>query len=456
LTTTSRARRLRHLALAVTILLAAPACGSRVDVDAASDQELDGDTPAAAAPEADAAEVGSIANPCSDDAPEGSPSADVPGVTDDSIRIGVISDRENPAVPLPTVGIEEAVKAFVEYCNEAGGINGRTLELKTYDSKIAETEAATTAACRDDLFALVGTGSVQDQQGVTTRVECGLPEIGAYSATSTRSESEDFFQPVVGTRSTFFNVGPCKWIAEKFPDAVKKAAIVYTDLPAASVRAAQIRDNCEAEAGFEFVVDEGTSFGTTDWSTVAAQMKARGVRYFTMVSEAAGTISLMEEMDKQGVELEVIDLGQQYYTKDVGDAAVADGAYVLTNTVPFSEIDESPALQLYRDYVEETGAGEDKITTLGVQAFSAGLLFATAADALGAALTREGLVTELEGINEWDGGGLQMVTNPGDDVHNECFLYMRIVEGEFVREYPDEGFQCDPANVIESDKAYEN
>ena len=143
-----------------------------------------------------------------------------------------------------------------------------------------------------------------------------------------------------------------------------------------------------------------------------------------MSASAETLIALLDEVQKQGLELEVIDLGQQYYDPAVAAAAAATGAHVLTNTVPFSEADETPVLGLYTDYMDEVGAGDDKVTTLGVQAFSAGLLFATAADALGADLTRENLVTELEGITEWDGGGVQMTTNPGERVHNACFLYM--------------------------------
>ncbi len=466
MTTTHRTRRARLFALTLALLLLAAACGSRTDTDASGgDQGLDAPSGeegggdgggSGGVPEPDAAELGTMENPCSDTPVEGEAPADAPGVTAEALRIGVISDKENPAVPLPTVGIEEAVKGFVEFCNAAGGINGRQLELKTYDSGITRTEEVTAQACRDDLFALVGSGSVQDQQGVGTRVDCGLPEVAAYSATSARAESENFFQPIVGSLSQFFNVGPCQYIAEQFPEAVKKAAIVYTDLPAASVRGAQIRDNCEREAGFDFVVDHAQAFGDTDFSSLVAEMKEKGVTYFTGVSAASETLALLEEMQTQGVEPEVIDLGQQYYDPVVAQSPATEGAYVLTNTAPFTEADENPVLGLYDEWVRKAGAGDDKITTLGVQAFSAGLLFATAANAAGADLTRETLMSELEGITEWDAGGLHLPANPGENVHNECFLYLKVEGGEFVREFPDEGFECDPSNVVKSDESYKS
>ena len=458
---------MRRLALVLLCLLAvvASGCGSRADTESADDSGLDapsdeqdggGDEGGGEALGPDSAELGTIANPCSDEPVEGETPADVPGLTDDTIRIGVISDKENPAVPLPTVGIEESVTAFVEFCNAAGGINGRQLELQTYDSQISRTEEATSAACRDDLFALVGTGSVQDQQGISTREGCGLPEVGAYSATTSRALSEDFFSPIPGLDPEQFNVGPCRYIAEQFPDAVTKAAMVYTDLPAPKVRGQQTVEACEAEAGFDFVVDEAIPFGDSDYSALVAEMKAEGIEYFSMVSATSDTLALLEEMQTQGVEPEVIDLAQQYYDPAVAEAAVTDGAHVLTNTVPFVEADETPVLQLYLDWMEEVGAGEDKISTLGVQAFDAGLLFATAAAAAGADLTRETLVSELEGIDEWDGGGLQMTTDPGAGTTQECVLYLTVTDGEFQREYPDEGFACDPDNLYTSDQSFES
>ncbi|HEV7762985.1 MAG TPA: hypothetical protein VGO78_28435, partial [Acidimicrobiales bacterium] len=68
--------------------------------------------------------------------------------------------------------------------------------------------------------------------------------------------------------------------------------------------------------------------------------------------------------------------------------------------------------------------------------------------------SRDGLVTALQGITEWDGGGLHMPTDPGEAVHNDCFLYMKITDGDFVREYPEQDFDCDPAYVVESEESY--
>jgi ABC-type branched-subunit amino acid transport system substrate-binding protein len=196
------------------------------------------------------------------------------------------------------------------------------------------------------------------------------------------------------------------------------------------------------------------AYGNNDFSTYVAQMRDEGVEYFTMVSSTAETLAVLDEIEKQGLELEVLDLGAQYYDKTLAASPLADGAYVAANTVPLNEGDSIPALQTYLDAMSEIDA-DDKVTTLGVQAFSAALMWATVVERLGNDITRESLVDGLSEVHEWDGGGLHMVTDPGAGALIECFLYLRVTDGDFVREHPDDGFACSPDNIQESSRAFE-
>ncbi len=447
----------RLVVLLAVLALVAAACGSRLssaELRTGAGAGGGGATGASSASDSGgtgAQRVGTLDSPCGGASSTSAsttaapaPAAAVPGITADTIRIGVISDKKNDITPVPTIGIEEAVQGFVDYCNSLGGINGRKLALSKYDSGIVNTDAVTKQACGDDLFALVGDGSVQDQQGVQSREGCGLPEVAAYSATQDRAVSTDFFQPVP-SRLDKYNVGTCQYIAKKYPKAVKKAAIVYTDVPASRDRAQEIVQACEKGAGFKFVVNKGLAFGEKNFGPVVDQMKSEGVQYFTIVSVVPDTLALLQAMQQQDLK-PVVDLGQQYYDDAMLKSQASDGAYVLTNTTPFFEKDSTPALQVYEKWTKEAGG---QFTSLGVQAFSAGLLFAQAAKSLGDNLTRQGLVEALKNIHQWDGGGLQMMADPGSGQQNDCFLYLRIQNGTFVREYPKKGFACDPKYVID-------
>jgi len=116
--------------------------------------------------------------------------------------------------------------------------------------------------------------------------------------------------------------------------------------------------------------------------------------------------------------------------------------------VPFGEADSNDEMQRYLHWLEETDAAEEP-TALAVQSWSAALLFASVAKNLGDNLTREGLVAELQKVTEWDGHGIQAPANIAEQVPPECFLYLKVEGGEFVREFPDEGFECDPKGVAE-------
>jgi len=140
--------------------------------------------------------VGSLPVPCGKGTPKPAPAGTI-GVSADgkTIKIAVISDRSGQ-VKVPTASIEESMQAFVDFCNGFGGINGRQLVLEKIDSKLFSQKEATQQACDDKVFAIVGSGSVTDNQGAQTMVDCNLIEVPAYSVTAAKSLSDRLVEPL--------------------------------------------------------------------------------------------------------------------------------------------------------------------------------------------------------------------------------------------------------------------
>ena len=379
----------RLIALAAVVALLTAACGSRL-----SDDELavaagpdgggatatpgGGGTGTTAPTTGDGGPMfGTLEAPCGP-APEGGvkPVEGVQGVTADSIKIGVISDKAG-VVKVPTASVEESVKAFVAYCNELGGIAGRTLDLSTYDAQLTAGDKAATEACNDKLFSLVGTGVVQDDKMAQVLIDCDLLNVAGYTATGAASQSELSFVPLPNP-FVKLNVTPGKYMAEQFPDAIKNSAILSSNLPVANLQADRIVDGYEKAAGFDFTYDKSTEIIQTTYSGEVAEMRSEGVEYLTMVSATSETAKLLKDMSNAGWRPEVIDLGQQYYDPELLQATGSDGVYVQTNTFPFEEAEQVPAMQQFLDEYDKLGSNIDA-TSLGVQSFSAGLLFASAA-----------------------------------------------------------------------------
>lgn len=452
-----RKPRIGALLLAVSCLVAA--CGSRESgpplVGAQGGVVAGPTTPVPAGVGGDG-RVGTLPAACGSGHP--AHGATDRGVTDTTITIGVISDKSG-VVAVPTAGIDGSVDAFVQFCNSLGGINGRRIVLKHYDSKILNEGDAMRQACDDNIFALVGSGSVQDDQGALTMVRCKLVEVAAYTATYVKGLSPRVFSPVPNP-GTSYAVGPGKFIGRQFPEAVKKAAIMWPNLPVGRTQAARQRDAYGLEAGFDFVSSSPTDVLVQDWGPIVSALKSQGVEWITDVTTVSELEHLLQAMSDAGWRPTVVDLGQQYYDESLPGKPGTEGALVLTNTVPFEEAARSPALQVYLRWLKKASPRTPP-TTLGVQAFSAGLLFAQAASALGSDLTRDGLIEQLQKIKQWDGGGLQAPADPGDNEGLRCFLYMQVKGNKFVRYWPKtptagtNGFDCSPANSMQLTKTYE-
>ena len=338
--------------------------------------------------------------------------------------------------------------AFVKFCNDLGGINGRQLELETYDAKLFETLTAVQSACNDGLFALVGSGAVQDDLGAQAMLDCELVEVPAYAATAKKAMSDNVVMPLPNP-TNWINAGPARWLVENHPDAVKKAAILTSpDVETAYIQSKRLIEAYEAE-GFEFTYVRDTAIIQENYSAEAQEMKRAGVEYVTMVSTVSEVTKLLRDMEAQGFTPEVVHLGQQYYDAELLTEPASEGAYVELNTVAFEEEADNVALQGFLAAYDEIDTNIPP-SSLGVQAFSAGLLFATATKALGDDLSRETLLEELTSITSWDGGGLHFETNPGENAVSTCFLFSTVADGVFTRLHPEgEGFDCDPDYALE-------
>jgi ABC-type branched-subunit amino acid transport system substrate-binding protein len=385
--------------------------------------------------------VGTLPVPCGKGTPKDPPAGTI-GVTKDSIKIAVISDKSGQ-IKVPTASIEESMKAFVKFCNDFGGINGRKLDLVAIDSKLFQHLEATNQACDDKVFAIVGSGSVTDNQGAQAMVDCNLIEVPAYTATAKKALSDRMVQPVPNP-SNHFNIGPAVWLKKEYPKAIKKAAIMWGNIDTAAVQAERIEKAYES-VGFKFVYKKATQVIQESYASEAKAMKDKGVEYVTFVNTTQEAVKLLKDMKTQDFDPQVKDLGAQYYDPELMNAgAAAEGTLVQLNTVPFEEKDDDPALQAFLAAYGKVDTSI-KPTSLGVQSFSAGLLFATAAKAAGDDITRDRVLAELEKIKDWDGGGLHMPGNPGDNAVGSCFLYTVVKDGKFVRLQPKKvaTFDCD-------------
>jgi ABC-type branched-subunit amino acid transport system substrate-binding protein len=453
-----KSRSALPVVLLVCAALFASACGTRADEDEAianqddteeTDDTTDGTTDGTDSGPAELNDplfptdedgqimFGSVPSPCGEG--DASTATDI-GVTEDSIEIHSIADPGAPVEGL-NEGIHDGIAAFVDWCNEQGGVNGRTLELVLSDAALFQVKERTEEAC-DQAFALVGSGAAFDRDGAQTAVDCGIVDVPAFTVYPEKAMADRMVQPMPNPTDSF-GVGPAQWIAEEYPETIESAAALYIATGDVAQDQSDRIVQAYEQVGYDFVLQEGLTLGETNWGPVISSMEDAGVQYLTYTGVYQEFVNLQTAMRDQGLEIPVVEVEANLYNQDYAETAggAADGTLVRTTIWPFEEADLNPATQQFLNVLAEYRGDVDP-ELLGVHAFSAGLLFATALKELGDEVTRDALLEKLLEVHEWDGGGLHRLNDPGANESSTCFIMLEIQDEAFQRRYPDEGYSC--------------
>ena len=414
----------RRTAVLTALALLVAACGNRAGDDDAAPGGNDG---------------GSTTEP------DGGAGATDVGVTDSAITIGVIADLTG-VVPGLFKAAPDAVKAYAAMVNEAGGIHGRELVVKVYDTGTNDNgnRLAYEEAC-DEVFASVGSESAFDTGGYEAVADCGFPDLAGFT-TDDEVDKLPFVFP--RTSADYANVGAARWLAEQFPEAVQQAAVFYGNIPVTERSAQQLIEARES-VGWKFVYKQPAGTLESNYTPLALEVKNRGVQALTWVFDVNNIVRLQKALREQGVSLVIADVTTQGYSQDYLEAVgpAGEGSYVPLTHVLLEEADGNDALAEYLTWLEKTTPGAEP-TSNGLQAWVRAAMFVEAAEAVGPELTRAALMEELSSMTDFDAGGLIPPIDVGDPVPKEgCFVLAQVRDGAYERVFPDEGFHCSPDDL---------
>jgi ABC-type branched-subunit amino acid transport system substrate-binding protein len=334
------------------------------------------------------------------------------GVTDTSIQVGTLSDPGASVRPGLNQELFDSATAFTDWCNDAGGINGRKLILNLRDAKLFEVRQRMLEACQSDFF-LVGGGTALDDQGVSARVACKLGEINSFENTNAATQSAYEVQPIPNAIDQFSTTFLSQ-IATGYPGAIKHYGLLSGDLDAVQTSTKRLRQ-VAPKLGYSIVYDRTyPPGGAADWGPYIEEMRSKGVRVLTMPGDPTDLASLQKAMKAAGWYPDVIasDSGNMYDRKLtlVGGDAIKN-VVIRSDVYPFDEAIENPPteqfLQTLVRYVPTAKVGQ-----LGIRGWSAWLLWAQSAKACGSQLTRDCVLRNAEAVSNWTGGGLHAPSDP--------------------------------------------
>ena len=439
---------LRLFGALAALAMVVGACGSDRGDDPAGADEDGGGESSEGEDTATASDVfGTLETPCGEG--DGGP-ATGQGVTETGIVIGYGDDAGFPTSPGLSHETSDAIEAMIAWCNEQGGINGRQITGNYYDAAITNVVNAMTQAC-GEVFMLVGNAWALDSAQEETRLGCGLPSVPTYSVSPEYASAPLTVQPVPNP-ADMYTAGWAGQIAELFPEEVKNASVMYGNFAATIDTKDKVVQSFD-DFGFEFLdcPIEYNIAGESDWLPFAQRLKDCGAEVIYYSGQPYPNMqNLLDDaaqIDYRPIWLVDANAYLQSFA-DWNATGNGDNVYLRSAFFPFEQAEDHPATQQYLDIVE---ANNGDTSQLGQQATSAFLLWATAADACGADLTRECVLDELDQVTSWDAGGMHAETNPGENLPPECGMLLKLDGSSWVQAYPEEEgeMECNPDGVIE-------
>ena len=400
------------------------------------------------------------------------PEADDVGITDDEIRVAVISDVDTPIQPGLFQKSVDAMEAWAEVVNKEGGIAGRDVVIDFIDSKLNanETRNAIIKACADD-FAMVG-GQALFLSNVTDMVACpnkageaiGIPDMPGNALDNAQACSPVTY--VLNGRGSYCETkddnpqtyttlqGDYLYYLKKNKD-LHGIWTIPADL--ASTKNAVIPT---ATAGVELgIKKDGQGFyeifsrdPQSAMTPIVAAIKQNNSNFAYQGGNKMA--DLRKEAALQGVTtVKVWACNQACYNKliiEQGGADVDDTQIVMTMLPFYSEYKQNPTL---KKLVAAVG-GIDNVDFNSVSAWLGALLFqdaATKAVANGGTLTRQSLFDALKQENAFDAEGITGPVDYGNRGAPGCIVMTQIKDGKFVRTYPKKPgtFDCNKKNLVD-------
>ncbi len=383
----------------------------------------------------------------------------VRGVGDKTINIAVFNDAANTIDPGLEAEFPQQATAFADWCNAAGGIDGRKIVIDNRDAALFNAAQEATAACQSDFMA-VGGGMALDQPSVPIREKCGLGQITGYLASNASDAATDQVDPSGGNTDSISS-GWFFALAKAYPKAVKVAGMGGSDTP--SVLQPETKYEFGAEAAGWTVVDflePPTS--VENWAPYVEQYQQKGVTALWPADNANFT-PFAQAMTTAGYHPAFVALGVQFDNTQTQQAVVANPSlppvYVETSWWPLGLASQNPSTEELVTTMHKYAKG-DTIDFDDEEGAESWLLWAKSASACGASnLTVTCVLSHAAATKNWDAGGIEApVASLGLSNENPqpspCFALLRFEAKGIIYDkaltHPTQSiWNCNPKNVIQ-------
>ena len=252
--------------------------------------------------------------------------------SEDPIKIGFFAPVSDASAAADGQSAQQSAELAVKLINEAGGINGRTVELVDYDDALDTAEAANIAeklTTADGVDAVVS-GSYSGPTKVAAPIcqDAGIVMVSAYAVhpdvvnAGEYVFSQSFPGAVQATAAATFAVEDL---------GAQRIAIVAVDLDFGKEQSAYFKAKA-AELGAEIVSEDYIAMSDNDMTSVISKIKSENVDLIYIPNYYAHASEVCRQVALQGLDVDILGCeGADSWQLLETAGEYAEGLYITTN-----------------------------------------------------------------------------------------------------------------------------
>ena len=335
--------------------------------------------------------------------------ASAPGVTPTSITVGTISTQTGP-ISSNFSSLIYGERAYFDYINAEGGINGRKIDLKyTLDdggNPSQFTQLANTLINQDHVFAVTGVATAFFSPSLF--VEAKIPTYG-YNVTENWAGPPNLFAAGGSVIYTPAEAPGAAYVARS-TKSTKIAIVAYGVASSAAV--CQAAGTGLKKAGNQVVyTDYKVAYPGTTVATDVQRMKQAGVNMILTCMDVQGNVTMARAVQQYGLKTNQLWLNGNDQSTLNQNKSLMQNIYFYVAHVPFTApTSKYPGLKLYLTQMNKYEPNYT-LDEVAMQGWESAALFAAGVKAAGANLTQANVIAQTNKLTAFTAGGLTTPTN---------------------------------------------
>jgi branched-chain amino acid transport system substrate-binding protein len=352
------------------------------------------------------------------------------GVTDSEIVVGCSNSFSGPLAFTGEQATKFGVDLYFKVVNEGGGINGRKVRTVYYDDGYKPQEAVANTKKlveQDKIFAVIAPqGTAPVAATLDYLEENKVPLLFPFQGSPiTRGKKYVFSGMTLYDRQSKMMIDYLV-TQRKF----KTFAVLYQDDDYGKA----FLNAFEKDLGrhnLKLAAAESVKRGVTDVSAQIAKLRAASPQVtFLVLTPGPGAQALKERQKIGWTDTVMVSSGPLTDEKYLGLAGDASEGVEGLSLWPDPLTSDLPGVKAYRDAMQKH-FGKNEPNRYSLSGYFAAMLFTEGAKRAGKNLTRESLITALEGVRGFESGILPPITIGADHETQRQGFWVRVEKGRF-------------------------